>query len=171
MTHQGLTDESSWSRGQAWGLYGYTMCYQNTKNSKFIEQAVHIASFIMNNPHMPKDKIPAWDFDVHNALETDLPAIKDASAAAVMASALLELSTQVKDGQKYFNYAEAILKTLSSDEYLAKPGENHFFILKHSVGAFLYDSEIDTPLDYADYYYLEAIKRYMEIKHINLKKG
>jgi len=88
-----------------------------------------------------------------------------------MASALLELSTQVKDGQKYFNYAEAILKTLSSDEYLAKPGENHFFILKHSVGAFLYDSEIDTPLDYADYYYLEAIKRYMEIKHINLKKG
>ncbi len=171
MTHQGLSDESSWARGQAWGLYGYTMCYQNTKNPKFIEQAVHIASFIMNNPHMPKDKIPAWDFDVHNALETDLPAIKDASAAAVIASALLELSTQVKDGQKYFDYAASILKTLSSDEYLAKPGENHFFILKHSVGAFLYDSEIDTPLDYADYYYLEAIKRYMEIKHINLKKG
>jgi len=170
MTHQGLSDESSWARGQAWGLYGYTMCYQNTKNPTFIKQAEHIASFMMNNPHMPKDKIPAWDFDVHNALETDLLAIKDASAAAVMASALLELSTQVKDGQKYFDYAEAILKTLSSDEYLAKPGENHFFILKHSVGAFLYDSEIDTPLDYADYYYLEAIKRYMDIKHIDLKK-
>jgi unsaturated chondroitin disaccharide hydrolase len=171
MTHQGLTDESSWARGQAWGLYGYTMCYQNTKNPTFMEQAEHIASFIMNNPRMPEDKIPAWDFDVHNALEKDLPAIKDASAAAIMASALLELSTQVKNGQKYFTYAEAILKTLSSDTYLAKPNENHFFILKHSVGAFLYDSEIDTPLDYADYYYLEAIKRYMNIKHIDLKKG
>ncbi|RZJ86557.1 MAG: glucuronyl hydrolase, partial [Chryseobacterium sp.] len=81
----------------------------------------------------------------------------------------LELSTQVKDGQKYFTYAEDILKSLSSDDYLAKPGENKYFILKHSVGAFLYNSEIDTPLDYADYYYLEALKRYKEIKKIDLK--
>ncbi|MOA66467.1 hypothetical protein D3C78_1932370 [compost metagenome] len=69
----------------------------------------------------------------------------------------------MKDGQKYFKYAEDILKSLSSDAYLAKPGENNFFILKHSVGAFLYNSEIDTPLDYADYYYLEALKRYAAI--------
>ena len=165
-THQGLTDESAWARGQAWGLYGYTVCYENSKNPKFLQQAENIAKFIMNNPRTPKDKIPVWDYDVHNALETDELAPRDASAAAVIASALLDLSTQVKDGQKYVDYAEEILKSLSSDAYLAKPDENSYFLLKHSVGAFLYNSEIDTPLDYADYYYLEALKRYAEIKKI-----
>jgi len=167
-THQGLTDQSAWARGQAWGLYGFTMCYRNTKDQRFLNQAEHIASFLMHHPHMPEDKVPAWDFDVHNALDTNLLAIKDASAAAVMASALLNLSTQVKNGQQYIDYAEEILQSLSSDKYLAKAGENHFFILKHSVGAFLYDSEIDTPINYADYYYLEALKRFAEIKKIDL---
>ncbi|KLT68692.1 glycoside hydrolase family 88 protein [Flavobacterium sp. ABG] len=166
MTHQGVTDDSAWARGQAWGLYGYTMCYANTKNPQFLKQAKNIASFIMNHPRMPKDKVPVWDFDVHNAMDTDVPAPRDASAAAVIASGLLDLSTQVKDGKIYFDYAEDILKSLSSDAYLAKPGENGYFILKHSVGAFLYNSEIDTPLDYADYYYLEALKRYASIKKI-----
>lgn len=165
-THQGLTDESAWARGQAWGLYGYTMCYTNSKDGKFLAQAENIAKFIMNHPKTPKDKIPVWDYDVHNALETAERAPRDASAAAVIASALLELSTKVKDGQKYFDYAEDILESLSSDAYLSKPGENGLFILKHSTGAMLYNSEIDTPLDYADYYYLEALKRYKEIKKI-----
>jgi len=169
-THQGVTDDSAWARGQAWGLYGYTMCYANTKNQKFLQQAKHIASFIMNHPRMPKDKVPVWDFDVHNALDTAERAPRDASAAAVIASALLDLSTQVTDGKKYADYAEDILKSLSSDAYLAKPGENNYFLLKHSVGAFLYNSEIDTPLDYADYYYLEALKRYAAIKKIDAFK-
>jgi unsaturated chondroitin disaccharide hydrolase len=167
-THQGVTDDSAWARGQAWGLYGYTMCYANTKNPKFLQQAESIAAFLMNHPRMPKDKIPVWDFDVHNALDTAELAPRDASAAAVIASALLDLSTQVKDGKKYANYAEAILKSLSSDAYLAKPGKNNYFLLKHSVGAFLYNSEIDTPLDYADYYYLEALKRYASLKKIEI---
>lgn len=166
-THQGLTDESAWARGQAWGLYGYTVCYKNSKNPKFLKQAENIASFIMNHPKTPKDKIPVWDYDVHNALDTEERAPRDASAAAVIASALLDLSTQVKDGQKYAEYAEEILKSLSSDAYLAKPGENSYFLLKHSVGAFLYNSEIDTPLDYADYYYLEALNKYAAIKKID----
>jgi len=171
-THQGLTDESAWARGQAWGLYGYSMCYRNSKNPAFLAQAENIAKFIMNHPTMQKNKIPAWDLDVHNAddLDTDGQAPRDASAAAVIASALLDLSTQVKDGKKYFDHAEQILKSLSSDEYLAKPGENGLFLLKHSVGAFLYNSEIDTPLDYADYYYLEALKKYAAIKKIDLKQ-
>jgi unsaturated chondroitin disaccharide hydrolase len=167
-THQGVTDESAWARGQAWGLYGYAMCYANTKNPKFLQQAERIASFIMNHPRMPKDKVPVWDFDVHNAMDIAELAPRDASAAAVIASALLNLSTQVKDGKKYADYAEDILKSLSSDAYLAKPGENNFFLLKHSVGAFLYNSEIDTPLDYADYYYLEALNKYAAIKKIDL---
>ncbi|MEI6948631.1 glycoside hydrolase family 88 protein [Paraflavisolibacter sp. H34] len=163
-THQGLTDESSWARGQAWGLYGYTMCYKNTKNADFLKQAQKIAAFIMHHPRTPADKIPVWDYDVHNALENEERCPRDASAAAVIASALLDLSAQVTDGQHYFDYAEAILKSLSSDAYLAKPGANQYFILKHSVGALLYNSEIDTPLDYADYYYLEALKRYEALK-------
>ncbi|MFW0739666.1 glycoside hydrolase family 88 protein [Flavobacterium sp. T12S277] len=167
-THQGVTDDSAWARGQAWGLYGYTMCYANTKNPKFLQQAESIAAFLMNHPRMPKDKIPVWDFDVHNAMDTAELAPRDASAAAVIASALLDLSTQVKDGRKYAQYAEEILKSLSSDAYLAKPGENNYFLLKHSVGAFLYNSEIDTPLDYADYYYLEALKRYAALKKIEI---
>ncbi|WP_316789578.1 glycoside hydrolase family 88 protein [Pedobacter frigoris] len=165
-THQGLTDESAWARGQAWGLYGYTMCYANTKDARFLTQAQNIAKFIMNHPKTPKDKIPVWDYDVHNALDTEERAPRDASAAAVIASALLELSTQVNDGKKYVDYAEDILKSLSSDAYLAKPGENGLFILKHSTGAMLYNSEIDTAIDYADYYYLEALKRYKMIKKI-----
>jgi unsaturated chondroitin disaccharide hydrolase len=169
-THQGVTDDSAWARGQAWGLYGYAMCYENTKNPKFLQQAENIASFIMNHPRMPKDKVPVWDFDVHNAMDTAELAPRDASAAAVIASALLNLSTQVKDGKKYADYAEDILKSLSSDVYLAKPGENNYFLLKHSVGAFLYNSEIDTPLDYADYYYLEALKRYATIKKIDFSE-
>lgn len=169
-THQGVTDESAWARGQAWGLYGYTMCHANSKNPKFLQQAIHIASFIMNHPRMPKDKVPVWDFDVHNAMDTEERAPRDASAAAIIASALLDLGTQVKNGKKYVDYAEEILKSLSSDAYLAKPGENNYFLLKHSVGAFLYNSEIDTPLDYADYYYLEALNKYAAIKKIDLKQ-
>lgn len=167
-THQGLTDESSWARGQAWGLYGYAMCYRFSKKTEFLKQAEDIAAFIMNHPTLQVDKIPAWDLDVHNAsdLDEDGRAPRDASAAAVIACGLLELSTEVKNGAKYFDYAEDLLKTLSSEKYLAKPGDNQFFLLKHSVGAFLYNSEIDTPLDYADYYYLEAMKRYAELKNL-----
>lgn len=115
-THQGLTDESAWARGQAWGLYGYTMCYENTKDQKFLEQAELVAAFIMNHPRMPKDKIPVWDFDVHNALDVDERAPRDASAAAVIASALLDLSTQVKDGKNIWTmrrrYSKAFLRQL-----------------------------------------------------------
>ena len=158
-THQGYNDESSWVRGQAWGLYGYTMMYRFTKKPEYRDQAEKIASFIMNHPRLPEDKIPYWDFDAPNI--PDEP--RDASAAAVIASALFELSTFVSDST-YFNQAELILKNLSSEKYLAKPGENGFFILKHSTGNWPKSSEIDTPLSYADYYYVEALKRYRDLK-------
>ncbi|MBC9797746.1 glycoside hydrolase family 88 protein [Sinomicrobium weinanense] len=165
-THQGYGDETAWARGQAWGLYGFSMSYKNTGEKKFIEQAEHIARFIMNHPRLPKDKIPYWDYDA-----PDIPgAPRDASAAAITASALLELSTQVKDGSKYFAFAEDILKSLSSDIYLARPDSAHFFILNHSVGALPNNSEVDTPINYADYYFLEALDRYARLKNIDLKK-
>lgn len=164
-THQGYNDESSWARGQAWGLYGFTMMYRFTKNPKYLKQAENIAKFILNHPRLPKDKVPYWDFDA-----PDIPnEPRDASAAAVIASALIELSTYVPNAD-YFNQAEIILKNLSSDNYLAKPGTNGFFILKHSTGNWPKKSEIDAPLSYADYYYLEALKRYYDLMKLNLSK-
>ena len=157
-TWQGYSDESVWSRGQSWALYGYTMMYRETKQPRYLEQAKHIAGFLLNHPKMPQDKIPYWDFD-----DPKVPdALRDASAAAIMASALLELSGYVDKvtGQGYIAVAETQLRTLASDEYLAKPGENCNFILKHSVGFLPQNSEVDVPLTYADYYFVEALMRY-----------
>lgn len=158
-THQGYSDDSDWARGQAWGFYGYVVMYRFTKDQQYLDFAKNLAQFIMDNVKTD-DKIPYWDYDA-----PDIPnAPRDASAAAVTASALLELSTYGDPDNKYFNYAETILKNLSSDKYLAKKGENMGFILMHSVGHLPANSEIDTPLNYADYYYLEALKRYKELK-------
>ena len=163
-TAQGYADESAWARGQAWALYGYTMCYRFTKNPVYLEAAHKIARFIMENRPSGNDYIPYWDYDA-----PDIPnAPRDASAAAVTASALLELYAYTEDqslSDAYIEYAENILKQLSSPDYLAKENENKGFILMHSVGSFPHDSEVDVPLNYADYYYLEAMKRYKDLKN------
>ena len=156
-TSQGYSHESAWARGQAWGLYGYVMMYREWGNQDYLKQAVRIADFILNHPNLPDDKIPYWDFDA-----PDIPdALRDASAGAIICSALIELSDYVS-GQKsedYLAVAEKQLRTLSSPEYLAKPGKNGNFILKHSVGHMPNGTEVDVPLSYADYYYLEALMR------------
>ena len=163
-THQGKNDDSSWARGQAWAVYGYTACFRETNDSIFLNFAKDIADMIMDRVKTD-DAIPYWDYDAPVTKETP----RDVSAAAVTASAMIELSTMVPDGQKYLDYAEKILKNLSSDAYLAKVGDNQGFILMHSVGSLPNGSEIDTPLNYADYYYLEALKRFMDLKGINYK--
>jgi hypothetical protein len=157
-TAQGYSDESAWARGQAWGLYGYTVMYRETRDKKYLDQANHIANFILTNPNLPKDKIPYWDYDAPNIPN----ALRDASAAAVMASAFLELCryTDKKDGQQYFTTAETIIRNLSAAPYKAAPGTNGGFILQHSVGHFPAGTEVDVPLTYADYYFIEALNRY-----------
>jgi len=150
-TAQGLHDESAWARGQAWGLYGYTATYRETKDEKYLEQAVKIAGFILSHPNLPEDKIPLWDFDA----EKD--ALRDASAAAIMASALIELDTYAPD-KGYLKVAEEILTNLTSD-YTAEPGTNGQFIITHCVGHLPANSEVDVPLTYADYYFMEALMR------------
>ena len=163
-TFQGKNHDSSWSRGQAWAVYGYTATYRETGDKTYLDFAVNIADMIMSKV-TTEDAIPYWDYDAP-VLE-DTP--RDASAAAVTACGLLELSTMVQDGQKYFDYAEKILKSLSSEAYLAAEGENQGFVLMHSTGSLAHGSEIDVPLSYADYYYLEGLQRYMNIKGIEYK--
>jgi unsaturated chondroitin disaccharide hydrolase len=157
-TAQGYSDESAWARGQSWALYGYTVMYRETKDKKYLDQANNIAAFLLNNKNLPADKIPYWDYNA-----PDIPnALRDASAAAIMASALLELCRYADDAQakNYFAVAETILKNLSAQKYKAPAGTNGGFILMHSVGNLPGKSEVDVPLTYADYYFVEAMKRY-----------
>lgn len=153
-THQGYSHESAWSRGQAWGLYGYTMCYRETRDKKYLELAEKIAGYILNNPNLPEDLIPYWDFNAPNI--PDEP--RDVSAAAITASALYELSGYSKNGMEYRKKAGTILKNLT-DKYRAPVGTSHGFILLHSTGSKPSGSEVDLPLNYADYYYLEGLLR------------
>ena len=158
MTHQGASDASSWSRGQAWGLYGYTMMYRFTRDKRYLDQAIRIGTYLMRHPRLPEDKVPYWDFDAPNI--PDAP--RDASAAAIMASAYVALSTYVSDslGQQFLDMASVQIRSLSSPAYLAALGTNHGFILMHSTGFFAKNSEVDAPLSYADYYFVEALIRY-----------
>jgi len=157
-THQGAADGSAWSRGQVWGLYGYVTMYRETKLQRYLDHAVHIADFLINHPNMPDDGIPYWDFDAPGIPD----AKRDASAGAIMASALVDLCrfTDEESGKRYLGFAEKQLRSLASEEYMAKEGENGFFILKHGVGHLPGNSEVDVPLTYADYYFLEGLLRY-----------
>lgn len=153
-THQGWSDESAWSRGQAWALYGYTMCYSETNNKLFLECAKSVSEFIFSHPNMPSDLVPYWDFDDPNILN----APRDVSAATIIASALYELSKHVPDrSDDYVAMANEVLRSLT-DNYLSKPLHNSF-ILNHSTGHFSRNLEIDALIIYADYYFLEALLR------------
>jgi len=153
-THQGAADESAWARGQAWGLYGYTVMYRETKDKKYLKVAKSIAKFILENPNLPEDKIPYWDFSKPGEE-------RDASAGAITASALFEMSQYVskKEARYYKAMATKMLESLSNN-YFRADGGNNGFILKHSTGNKAGNVEVDVPLNYADYYYLEALLRY-----------
>ena len=161
-TAQGAADESAWARGQAWGLYGYTVMYRETKDRKYLDQANHIAHFILHHPNLPADKIPYWDFNAPGIPN----ALRDASAAAIISSALIELSgyTTANEKQEYLSVAETILKNLSNPPYKAGNGTNGGFLLQHCVGHLPNKTEVDVPLTYADYYFVEAMERYKQLK-------
>ncbi len=168
-TCQGLVDESSWARGQAWGLYGFVTCYRYTLNIQYLKFAENIADYIIGHPNLPEDMVPYWDYNVPDpglnpewdydpAMFDEIP--RDASAAAITCSALFELSRYSDmNGEKYYEAAVKILKSLASPGYMAFEGKNKYFILNHSVGSIPHGVEIDVPLVYADYYFLEALLR------------
>jgi rhamnogalacturonyl hydrolase YesR len=152
-THQGFSHESAWSRGQAWGLYGYTVAYRYTKDSKYLEQAQKIAEYIFSHPNLPDDLIPYWDYDAPKIPNEP----RDVSAAAITASALFELSQYGNDmATDYLNRANKILASLASEKYQCNIPP---FFLKHSTGSIPGEFEVDVPIIYADYYYAEALIR------------
>ena len=153
-TAQGYADESVWARGQAWALYGYTICYRYTKDKRYLDQAEKIYNFIFHDKRLPADLIPYWDYDAPKI--PDEP--RDVSSAACTASALYELETYLPDHQCRAT-ADKIMENLSTPAYRAEVGTNGNFILMHSVGSIPHGAEIDVPLNYADYYFLEALIR------------
>jgi unsaturated chondroitin disaccharide hydrolase len=152
-THQGFAHESAWARGQAWGLYGFTMMYRETGMEEFLIQAEKIATYILSQPGIKDGKIPYWDFNAPNIPDEPY----DASAGAIISAALFELEGFSDKNGAYVEVAKKLLATLSSDQFLAPVGENEGFLLKHSTGHKPHNSEIDAPIVYADYYYLESI--------------
>ncbi len=153
-TAQGYADNSAWARGQAWAVYGYTVCYRYTHDRKYLDQAVKTLNFVMQNPNLPEDLIPYWDFDAPNIPNEP----RDVSSAACIASALYEMNNYLPDNG-YTSLADRIIRSLSSPEYRAPLGKNGCFLLMHSVGSIPHNNEIDVPLNYADYYFLEALTR------------
>ncbi len=159
---QGASADGPWARGQSWGLYGFTMMYRETRKPEYLARAVKSADFLVSHPNLPADKIPYWDYAA-----AELPyAPRDASAAAIMSSALLELSTfaEAPKAALYRDTAVRQLLALSSPAYRAPVGENGNFILRHSVGNLPGASEIDVPLNYADYYFLEGLLRFRNLQ-------
>lgn len=152
-THQGYSDDSMWARGQSWAIYGYTMVYRETGDPRFLDFACKVADVYLNR--LPEDEVPYWDFD-----DPAIPSSpRDASAACVVASALLELQSYCKGekGKKYLKHAKNMLASLGSDSYRSRPGKVSF--LDHSTGHHPAGTEIDASIIYADYYYIEALTR------------
>ena len=154
---QGRSCTSAWSRGQSWGIYGFTMMYRFTNDGKYLAFAKKLADYFMNHENMPEDGVPYWDFGAPGEE-------RDTSAAAVTASALVELSGYLppEEGAKYRAFAVKQLLALASPAYFSEGDESCHWLLKHGVGHKPGNSEVDTPLDYGDYYYLEALLRFRD---------
>lgn len=161
---QGASCFTAWSRGQSWSIYGFTMMYRETREPSFLKRAVACADFAIGNANMPVDGVPYWDYGAPGEE-------RDSSAAAIMASALVELAGFVggEKGARYRAFAVRQLASLSSPAYFAKPDEIGGFLLKHGVGAKPLGTEIDVPLNYGDYYYLEALLRLSSTSTLHFK--
>ena len=155
---QGASCETAWSRGQSWAIYGYTMMYRETKEPAYLAFAQKVTDFAINHPNMPADGVPYWDYGAPGEE-------RDSSAAAIMASGLLELATFVdfEKGERYRRFAVKQLLSLASADYFSAGDEIGHFLLKHGVGSKPDGTEIDAPLCYGDYYFLEALLRYRKL--------
>lgn len=159
VTHQGFANESSWARGQGWAIYGYTMAYRYTQDKKYLDRAEATANFFINHENLPKDGIPYWDFN-----DPSIPnAPKDVSAGALVSSALVELFGYTKN-EDYLNYSKKVVNSLNSKNYLLNENIEAPFILDQSTGNWPKKDEMDEPIVYGDYYFLETLIRLKELK-------
>jgi len=159
VTHQGIGDESAWARGQGWAINGFTTVYRYTKDEKYLDRAVATANYFINHKNMPEDGIPFWDFD-----HPDIPnTSRDVSAAAIVASALLELYNYTKN-ESFLNYSKKVVKSLKSKEYILSEDIEVPFILDHSFGDWSQKLEMDEPIVYGDYYFLQTLLRLRDLK-------
>lgn len=162
MPGQGKSRNTAWARGQSWSIYGYTMLYRTTKDARYLDFAKKLADYAINHPNMPDDGVPFWDYGAPGEE-------RDTSAAAIMASALVELSQFAGDADcaRYRAFAVKQLLSLSSSEYFSEGDEIGHFLLKHGVGNKPRGSEVDVPLNYGDYYFLEALVRFRNMRKDN----
>ena len=154
VTHQGFNYESSWARGQGWAIYGFAMVYRYTMDKRYLEQAKATAAFFLKHENLPEDGIPYWDFN-----DPSIPnAPKDVSAATLVASGMVELYEYTKDNA-YLNYSKKVINSLKSSKYIISERVEAPFILDHSTGNWPAKDEIDEPIVYGDYYFLETLLR------------
>ncbi len=152
---QGLSCTTAWSRGQSWAIYGYTMMYRETKDWHYRDFAIKVADYAVSHPNMPTDGIPYWDFGAPGEE-------RDSSAGSIMAAGLLELAEIVggEKGAAYRAFAVKQLLSLASPAYFSEGDEIGHFLLKHGVGHKPAGGEVDSPLTYGDYYFVEALLRF-----------
>ncbi len=161
-THQGLGAESAWARGLAWSLYGYSKLYEETGNIEFLDVAERNADYWLT--HLPKDKVPYWDF--HADLNTPLPwgPQKDTSAGAIAASGLLDLERQTRSVDRAVMYRQtalAMLDALCQPEYLAVDTPSWEGILKHGVYHTAKNLGVDESVMWGEYFFVEALVKVM----------
>ena len=159
---QGYNNNTTWSRGQAWGIEGFVIAYRETLDPNYLTTAKKIANYFID--HLPPDYVPYWDFNAPEHPEARQ--VRDTSAAAIAASGLLDLITFLSDydpaKQKYQNAAVNILNSLASSTYLAE-GTNSMGILLHGTANGNNTSELDTSLMYGDHFFIEALMRYEDL--------
>ncbi|WP_299550827.1 glycoside hydrolase family 88 protein [Seonamhaeicola sp.] len=162
-THQGIGDDSAWSRGQGWAINGFTMVYRYTKDKKYLDRAVATANYFINHERLPKDGIPFWDFD-----HPEIPNVsRDVSAAAIVAAALVELY-QYTENEAFLNYSNKVVQSLRSRHYILSEDLDIPFILDHSFGDWSHKEEMDEPIVYGDYYFLQTLIRLKALKQTSL---
>jgi len=158
LTHQGLNDESTWARGQAWGLYGFAMAYDRTGNEAYFKKAKEIANLFFTHPNMPTDLIPYWDFDALNIPDE----AKDVSAAAIAINGLMMLVKHDSENEeKYMKWVNTVIRSLEKEEYQTDKAP---FLLGRSTGSVPDSFEVDVPISYGDYFYVQALLQRLDLE-------
>ena len=158
---QGYSQTSAWSRGQSWGLYGFTMCYRFTHDRRYLDRAVKSAEYFINHPNLPRTRCPTG-ITTHRGFPTSRATLRRRPSPPRRCSNWP--GTSPKRKSSITRSAEKILRSLASDRYLIPAGEKNGFLIDHSVGSKPSKSQVDVPIIYGDYYFLEALLRLKNYK-------